>query len=364
MSTSSEYKDRTPDFFFHFFSERRGIGHHALEAKILADALYGVQRSVYLIAMAREQREIRQRARIPKDIEKIFPIVCLPAEEGSYSLPFSIGLDNPSLVQFDSETIEIFVEDIKSILSAISKGDDELFESIVPRLQYRQLIVDSIKKSFPKTETGVSFSILDKDRRTIFSGRKSESYLASFNALQLPEDRFGVITGHLRVIDLGANSIKIQHPVSERMLECYYREEIEPLLLDNPRELIQVIGRIEFDSNDNSHRIVDVQDIISVELDELEIAALYMGNQKIVAKEPLLFSPSLDETMQLFVLKYEDLGIDIAALTRSDLEEMLVDEMKMLWAEFAIETDSKLTRDGLGIKRKMLELFEVSPDAT
>ena len=64
---------------------------HTLPATALVQALQNFQRAIYLLAMAEKGQEVRQRARIPREIEKRFALVCQVPAEGGYALPVVIG---------------------------------------------------------------------------------------------------------------------------------------------------------------------------------------------------------------------------------------------------------------------------------
>lgn len=57
---------------------------HVLPALTLVKALEGLQRTIHLVAIMKEGRQIRKRARVTRDIEDRFQLHCEGAAEGRF----------------------------------------------------------------------------------------------------------------------------------------------------------------------------------------------------------------------------------------------------------------------------------------
>ena len=58
-----------------------------------------------------------------------------------------------------------------------------------------------------------------------------------------------------------------------------------------------------------------------------------------------------------------DCGIDLIAETRAELDEALQHELRLLWRDYALVPDEKLTRGAQALKRRLLAAFRAVPHA-
>ncbi len=65
----SEADDQRRRVQFRF--SRTAVARPAVPASVLIQALEGAQRAIWLIALAKEQKDIKSRARIPAEIEQV-----------------------------------------------------------------------------------------------------------------------------------------------------------------------------------------------------------------------------------------------------------------------------------------------------
>jgi len=68
--------------------------------------------------------------------------------------------------------------------------------------------------------------------------------------------------------------------------------------------------------------------------------------------------PTLDESQQVFCLEYSELGIDIYASAREELDLLLWEEIDVLWRNYALEDSRNLTQDAQELKMNLLAKIE------
>jgi hypothetical protein len=73
----------------------------------------------------------------------------------------------------------------------------------------------------------------------------------------------------------------------------------------------------------------------------------------VVLREPLSLTPMQSEDGELLRLEYGPLDIDVFAATRSELQEELREQLAMLWTEFALEDDEKLSGPAVELKKRL-----------
>ena len=88
-----------------------------------------------------------------------------------------------------------------------------------------------------------------------------------------------------------------------------------------------------------SKKIVDVEDIQFLDLSEFVLESFSLDDTEIDFIEPLVLVPSLTDSSQFITLQDERLGIDVIAQTREEIEEALLDDLKMLWEQSQMPDD-------------------------
>jgi hypothetical protein len=69
---------------------------------------------------------------------------------------------------------------------------------------------------------------------------------------------------------------------------------------------------------------------------------------------PLVLTPELDETNQLYCLINPDLGVDVYAYTRDQLDLELKEQVAFLWDSYVLSPDEELTESALTLKKNLL----------
>lgn len=70
------------------------------------------------------------------------------------------------------------------------------------------------------------------------------------------------------------------------------------------------------------------------------------------------FPIALDVTSQYFVINDDTLNIHVFASTRNDLMAELIEQIYVLWKEYALEEDNVLTREAKNIKVNLIKHIE------
>ena len=90
-------------------------------------------------------------------------------------------------------------------------------------------------------------------------------------------------------------------------------------------------------------------------IEEMDLSPLVVREfvAGVVLREPLWLTPMLSEDWELLRLEFGELDIDVFAPTRRELQEELEEQLAMLWAEFALEADEKLTEPAIELKKRL-----------
>jgi hypothetical protein len=125
----------------------------------------------------------------------------------------------------------------------------------------------------------------------------------------------------------------------------------------------QITGQIILDEDDHPKKITEVENIQELDLSPIEIDEILVNRKLLKFKSVNTFIPKLDETQQLLCIQDDNIGIDVCAESHDELYELLLQEIEILWFEYALENDDNLTNTALDLKRKLLTLITEVSDA-
>jgi hypothetical protein len=336
---------------------------HSVPAPALVQALQQFQRAVHLLAMAEEGREVRQRARVTHDIDRRFPLVCGIPQEGGYALPVILGDTTHQL--FDAPVIEAVAGRTRNVLKAVNSGDEAELKRLVPDSYFRRGILTAFTTMQPARRAGVVVSIEDYREQKLLDGATARSRIEHLlvRPEASPAANPSYITGALVEMKFQERRLRLQLPGTGRALDASYSDDFEPVLLDHPRELIQVHGNVVYGEDGSPTSISDVDEILEVDEGAIEVRAIVQSGITLQARQPLSFVVVFDKDAQI----YEASGpfeITLGAQTRPDLESQLDAELGMLWREYALADSGSLTSAAIRLKQELLDAFEGSSDAT
>ena len=350
----SQRQDRELQLKFWSKTTERNV----VSVAVLTQSLQSLQRAVHLLGMHHEGKEVRQRARLSDEIKKRYVVLCQLPEEGSYTVPVMIGDTSQSL--FAPVAVEAVTGNFHDLLSAIADKDGVRIRAVLPDHSYRISILRALRKMEPPKRSGVELALQSRSGDDLLVPTKVAKFVDDVIVGHTADATVTTITGRLIGIDFDRNRLRLHYPPTSRELQCFYQPEVEHMLLDNPREFIQVVGQVVLDAEREPERIIEVEKIIEVDLSVIAVDGFDVGDKRVVAKQPVTFQPVLDETSQCYVLQDAPFGIQLLAGFREELETDLYDELDFLWRQYAAESDDELTEDALDLKQQMLGAFRVA----
>jgi hypothetical protein len=334
-----------------------------LPVATLTTVLAAMQRAVHLLAMQQENVSVRQKERINKTIEGKYPLLCTIPKQGSYIMPVEIG--DPTTGLFVLKDIEIVSSLFTDCRTLLSSGDKSGLTEKIPDQSRRDLFIKAARSMAPSQGSGIKVGLSHIDRSFNISlntlHERGKTCLST--ALETELQQLRTVTGRLSEIQFDERKITLVYPITQKELVCIYSESVEDMLLDRPRELIQVTGEVILDDNEQPKKIVNVESIIEVDLSPFYLQSIEHSGRNFVFIKPLELTPDLDETQQLFCLEYADLGIDVYAYTRDQLDLELREQIAFLWDSFALADDTELTGTALQLKTNLLNALREVTDA-
>jgi len=349
-----------PQPLFHLHFEGEGTLGHKVPGTALVQAVQALQRSIYLLAMAYEGQELKQRVRVSREMEHKYALIFSIPEEGSYDLPYHVG--NTAATLFDPNDVALVTEQHRNVLSAIQAGDVHALRRAVPSAAYRRLIVSEFKRMQPPPRTGMVVSIEDYRRTKLLDGKTVANKLASFlhDATPLivhPQ----LVTGRLDALDFQSRTLRLQLS-SGRILNGTYSDDFEPVLLENPREFIQVRGEAVLSEDGTLKQLNNVQEIIEIDTTPLVVEKVSGAGFSLVAQHAVAFDVSFDPEDEFYVAS-GPFQIFATGADRDELEQEIAQSIRFLWVEY-VHADAKiLTEDALVLRQELTEAFAEVVDA-
>ena len=336
---------------------------------VLANSLQSLQRAVHLLGMYQEGKKVHQRMRVSAEIKERYRILCRLPEEGSYIAPLTIGDASQDLTDTAFGAV---TGDLHYLLSGIEAQDSSLVCSVLPDPNYRTRFLEELLNMTPPKKSGIDIALQSRSGDDLYVPNKDAKFLENLVRGHIDEGVSGTayyrnvgietakITGRLIGVDFDSRSLRLYYPPAKREMQCHYQPEVEETLFVNAREVIQVVGQTEIDVKGEPTRIHEVEKIIEVDLSDIEIDSFKVGGKRIIAKQPVIFKPMLDDTYQHFTLRDSLFGIQLLAGGREELKIDIYNELDLLWRQYAEERDEVLSDDALELKNQLLDAFEVA----
>ena len=333
-----------------------------LPVATLTQVLGAMQRAVHLLAMQHENISVRQRERINKTVDAKYPLLCSLPKPGSYIVPVEIG--DPTVALFAIDDVEAVGELFSDCCTFISTGELSGLAAKIPDNTRRDRFVDAVRSMTPSPGSGIKAGISQPSG--IFRVSLDILHERGKSCLSTaadPERQVRTVTGRLSEIQFDERKIRIVYPANSRELECTYNEALEEMLLERPRELIQVTGEVIMDENDLPKKIINVENIEEVDFSTFYLQTIEHSGRTFEFSKPLELTPELDETQQLYCLEKPELGIDVYAYTRDQLDLELREQIAFLWDTYAMAANEELTGAAIVVKQNLLAALREVPGA-
>lgn len=330
-------------------------------AFLLAQTLDAAQRALLLLAMAEERREIGVRARFPAEVERRYQLRCRVPQGGSYVLPATLVSAQPELPAIAN--LPTVVDKFQSAAEAVVAEDRQQLANLVADSAIRYRLLESFRAMAPRPGSGWTVDIGRNGSRVRLDSKfySSAKHLAERIDTQ---PRLDTLNGRLISINFAEHKITIVPLGSQHQVDCVYDISVEDLLYENRRSEIQVTGEIILGPSEEVQRILNVQSITDLDMSPFEVREFDAADSRLRFRLPLVLTPDLDaETQQWLVLRNTEIGIDVFAKTRDDLEEELYSQLKLLWLEYGREDDPQLSPDAQLLRRNLQDALEIQPDA-
>lgn len=327
-------------------------GGSEVPVSLLIQSLGTLEELIHLFAFQEEGNVLRHRFRPNADLLARYELRMQVPKTGSYAMAGTLTSQRPEL--YDAEKHGHVVHSFQEFGKAIQSGRREQYAHIVPESRLRERILRDFSSLCPPAGSGYSIELLNGTGAGFTLTEATQQ--AIDEAISTPQDReeMQTVTGKLDAIRFNERKLDLFYSPKRRKLECNYSDELEPMLWENRRDLIQVRGKVILDLDGHPERIDDVEEIMELDLSPFRLTVFTLAAGALNLRETLLLQPYLSEDEQLLCLEHEPWDLLVYAQTRQELSQELRAHMAMLWSEYAMEDDIALDGPALALKQRLL----------
>lgn len=331
----------------------------AVPASVLIQTLEGAQRAIWLIALAKEQKDIKSRARIPAEIEQRYQLKCEVPQPGSYVLPAFVESVQPQLATIDQ--VKEVLGTFEGVAAALQSQQRDKVASYLPDTAIRKRVVDAFQQLAPKPGSGWRLDLSRNGTTVRMDDNWQRQVRKMYTPTETEPDR-ETVNGELIEINFADRQITILPVGSNRQLRVTYQDAMEDLLLENRKSTIQITGRVSRDENGEIKNMFDLESIGALDLSPLEVNEVEYEGLRLRFKEPVRLHPQLNEDNPQFVsIEEPHLGLDAFAGTVSDLLDEVAEDLVVVWKHYAKASDADLSPKALELKHRLLAAMEEVP---
>lgn len=334
---------------------------HEVPANLFAQAIAGMQRAIFLLAMEYEQVDVRLREKTPRHIEEKYALLVSPPSEGSVQIATRVGA--VAGTNADDGASAVVAGMFEQLARGVEAGDEISVMNLVRDRVRRHRLLESVRSMLPKTGAGVLLRIEGRDRQALLHSSTAHRTLPLLVPRAAEEQSRRTVTGRLVRIQFDEKRLTIIYEPTGRELDCIYEEAIERTLLEHPRDLIQVTGTVVLDDAGEPRKIIDVEEIQELDMSPFYLSRVDYPTRTLEFKDVRVFEPELTEDQQLLLLSTAELGIDVYAATRDDLYTALLEEIDLLWRNYALAPDDDLSDAAVRLKQNLLATITEIPGA-
>jgi hypothetical protein len=323
-------------------------------AEAVIDSLNAIQRMVYIIGMSAEGRGLGQRLKPSSKVKREYAVICRAPEFGSHLQPFTVasqgGVFTPAAVEARERLLEA--------LKAFDSGDENRIAATLPNARERWFLADAAKGLLPHEESGLQVMVRAGSRGPFaFSADRARDVITRYRSGPVPEADQEEIIGKVQTINY-SQTILVVKPTNNRSIRLDYPMQLESLIQKNVRQRVRLFGKPKLN---NVGDITSFENLISIS--EIEgridpISKFKSGRQILHTNRPLSLPISFEFDTRLFTFRDNVLGIDAFSEQYDSIREIVLEELDILWRNYALAPQGELALDARALKSALTTRFK------
>ncbi len=327
-------------------------------AETVINALSALQRIAYLIGMKTEGRAFGQRAKPSTSVRRELAIICKAPIPGSHIQPVTLG---SRAGEFSAEAFNAR-RNLLEVLDAFNSGDEDSVRAAIPDPRERWFLAQAATGLVPDEASGIQLTIRTASADHFnFRADKARSVIESLRSGGPPKPGKQRILFNLRAIDF-TNSTVVLKPSEGKIVRIQYPALVEQMLQANPRKRIFIKGQPSVNAAGYLIGFDEIDSIGEFGPTAYPLFEFMSDGKRIATEKPIHVAASYEYEDRLFVFQDASLGVDAWAESYEDLLQSVLDELDVLWRNYALAPDEDLAADAIEIKRTLNGRFKVIAD--
>lgn len=212
---------------FHFSRETDDLP--SVPASILIQTLESAQRAIWLIAMMKEEKTVRSRARISDEIEQRYQLRCRIPEAGSYDLPTYVESNAPLLPTIDQ--VDSVLEAFEEVAKGLIGRDPAAITNQLPDSAIRRRVIGEFRRIAPKPGSGWLLDLGRNGTTVRFTDRSRNDIQKMIQSVE-NEPSTETVNGRIIEVKFPERRVTIQLLGGSSSVELTYPEDLEDALLN------------------------------------------------------------------------------------------------------------------------------------
>ncbi|WP_439492303.1 hypothetical protein [Bosea sp. (in: a-proteobacteria)] len=317
-------------------------------------SLNALQRMIYIIGMRSEGRTLSERLKPTAKVKREYAVVCRAPISGSHVQPFNVASQSG---QYTASAVAAREKLLKT-LKAFDSGKEELVEQALPNARERWFMAKAALGLIPPEDSGLEVTVRTGSRGPFsFKADRARIILSKYQTGNPPDADEDIIAGKLRAIDYGQTILTIK-PSHDPAFRMDYPLLLEKWLQANVRRRLKFSGKPKINQKGDVSSFKDVYFATELEPTLEPIHEFRAGTQNIQATRPLSIPVTVDWQDRVFAFRDKELGIDAYAESYSDLRQNVLDELDVLWRQYALAPNDELDSEAQLVKVALLARFK------
>lgn len=331
-------------------------GGSEVPASQLLQIFSNLQELVHLFALQEEGRTVRQRLRLSEELKSRYVLYMRPPQTGSFEVSGRVAGSGADL--FEPLKAQSVVKQVLEFGQAVVSEDENGIRQLAPDGRLRHRVLLCLSALCPPPGSGYRYEMAPATGPGVSLAETLPARIDEW--LTTPEERAEIrtVTGRLEAISFGEHKLTIIYKSKSRQLDCFYDEDIELMLLENRRDLIQVTGRVLMDDDGHPKKINEVEQIRDLDLSPFVLSEIECSEFRLRPRSRVTLQPTVTDDEQFLGLEHPPWSLDVFATTRAELFTELKEQLLMLWREYAREQEDALSSPALQVKRQLLADWE------
>ena len=178
-----------------------------------------------------------------------------------------------------------------------------------------------------------------------------------FSKLNLLAKYHPYMIGVVEAVDKEAQVVSMVDPKTRRTFKIKYNNSFEQFLTRSINELVEIVGKIQIDRNQDPLAIRKLESLTIVDISDLKISQVLPRFLKLSSAYDPLIRVEMDDSQQFYRARLLDLSVFACAETRDLLKERLAESIEVCWDTFAEEDYCDFDQNAKILKEKLLQTF-------